>query len=646
MAKTNQFSRAIASSGTECQEISSRVKLVSDRRGFLKAGAALGAVAAADFSLTGLANQAIAAVAGAYKLLDLPFMGNLAAAVGARPTVQRASGVSVSPTFAYGSGGTPLGILAKHGTGSGSSGSSGSAGSSQGAISVSWDNLAAVIWKKVRVPVCAGNAGIASDGSNRLWRMREGTEFGSHMLRQELPQLVKGQTYTLNAVVRSNQTRYVGLQLKAYDGKYYTARFDLSNKNVVKAFGDIDIGFKSLNNGLVQIWVSFKAGWGNKSPLMNLLFLGPSNAETRFIGENRSMYVSEFWAAKGSAATDLPASGNVLSGGLLSDPADLQSNDWVKSGLASYTPSSGIASDGTNRLWQIVENNVNGVHSINQDVGSLKQNTTYTLNAVVRSDQVKFVALQLKTFANEFAVARFDLFGKSTSTNYQALDYGVFNKADGLTQIWASFKTGTGNNLPRLSLQLLGANGTDSLYAGSGRRLYFSEMWLNQGLASTVMPGGSVAEDTSGNGSANYDVISINGIQHISPNDCAGIFSFQFRSDIAGRVRIWHTGSSDNDYTAISVTSSQLLFDKVVSGVVTRCSYNVNWQPNRVYRVGWRSSSQTGMELVVNGQQVAANKSAMARREFEVGDRLMFGSNGKQYFSNCPIGNMLIFSEG
>jgi len=626
----------------------------ASRRGFLKAGLMTGLAGAANLSIGSVTNKVLAAAAQVpYKLLDLSLLGSLNARIGAQPTVMNfSSGASVSPTYGYAASGNAMGILARHAgdsdAGDGSDHDNSAAPSD--IVSFDWDDLDSAAWRRLQVPTCVPNAGLAADGVNRLWRLREGYTNDRHMLRQDLPGLQQGEVHTLNAIVKSPNVRYVGLQLRTCDNKYYMTRFDLMNKSVYRRYGAVSVGLEQLSNGLVHIWASSNTGYGNRTPAAALMFLSDANADARFKGSDRTLYVSDFWASRGDSQTALPYRGDdsagTPSGGELLAPADLNDSAWTKANV-NLLANAGTASDGTNRLWRIRENTQNGQHAISQDLADMPKGSPYTVNAVVRSGQVQHVALQMRTASGNFHIARFDLYGKEKGSAYRALDYGVIPLSDGLVQIWASFDAEAGQAVPKVWLMMLNAAGNQNVYTGSTRSLYFSEMWMNSGRAATLGAGAVAPQprEPVAEGSNGFDVISVDGIQHMSPNNCAGILSFQHKSGVEGQVRLWHTGYGENDYAAVSLAGNQLKFEKVVAGVAARCVHTVSFQAGKTYKVGWRSSRVTGMELVLNGQQVATNGSACARRDVDVGDRLILGSNGRRFFSNCPIGGIAVYSE-
>jgi hypothetical protein len=628
---------ALVDSANENNELSG--PLCSNRRGFLKATGLMASAAAINFSLAGVAQKAYAAVISPYLLLDLPLLGALQARLGSTPTIMRESSQGTEsdppPVFAYGSDGVPQGILALH------AGGDAVVPRLSSSLLAGWQDFENPAWHRVNVPVCVASAGTASDGTNRLWRFREGFATGPHLIRQKPDTMEKGQTYTLNAIVRDGQVRFVGLQLRGFSGKYYTARFDLQGRSVYKRSGAIEIGLTSLENGLVHIWASFKAGWGQEQPVASLQFLHASTGATQFAGTNRSLYVSEFWMNPGAGAAQLPSSVRPR-GGYLQDASNIAGTAWYKSGLSSYEPNAGADENGDNNLWRISESQENAPHILRQDLYGLGSGEIYTLNAILKAQDLRYVGLQLRTFNDNYYVARFDLLQGTLFNSFNALDSGVRKLANGLLHVWASFDAEAGNALPSYTLQLLSSDGRSARYAGSNRALYFSRAWVNLGIAEFGIPEDADPVPVAG---LSKDTIAIDGMSHLSPNDCAGVCSFQFRQGLTGLARIWHTGDGDNDYAAISISPTQLIFEKVRSGIKTRCVHTANWTTGSTYRVGWRSSSLTGMELVLNGRTVAVNNGMMARREITVGSRLIIGSDGKRYYSNCPIGNMLIFSE-
>jgi hypothetical protein len=123
------------------------------------------------------------------------------------------------------------------------------------------------------------------------------------------------------------------------------------------------------------------------------------------------------------------------------------------------------------------------------------------------------------------------------------------------------------------------------------------------------------------------------------------VFAFSYKSGNLEPIRIWHSGAGENDYIAVTIVDRDLVFEKVVSGVAARCTYTEDWRDGQRYKVGWRCSRETGMELVVNGKQVAVDSSPLARRDAPIGDNLFIGSDGRRFFSTCPISNMTIYSE-
>jgi hypothetical protein len=182
---------------------------------------------------------------------------------------------------------------------------------------------------------------------------------------------------------------------------------------------------------------------------------------------------------------------------------------------------------------------------LSQSCPALRAATVCTVNAIVRSDQVRYVGLQIRSYANNYAVARFDLAKESVASFYLSRGYGVVPRGDGLVHIWASFDTENGTAAPAVFLQLLDANGKTPAYAGANRTLYFSEIWVNEGLAATAMPRkeASLASTAPGGEAAN-DVLSLGGIDCMSPNDCSGTFAFQYRDGIQDEARIWQTAGA------------------------------------------------------------------------------------------------------
>ncbi len=312
---------------------------------------------------------------------------------------------------------------------------------------------------------------------------------------------------------------------------------------------------------------------------------------------------------------------------------------WNKKNI-NVTSNQGIATDGTTRLWLLDEGNNTGSHTISQPVYFIGNSEIHTLNAVVKANDLRFVALQMSTRAGNFSVARFDLNSRAVVSNYLAIDYGINDLGNGFLHLWAAFDAETGPAAPVIYLQLLGSNETTSSYRGTNRSIYVSEMWVNQGVFST-----SYLRAVSVPALRAADLLFDDSNYVLPVNDCSGIFAFQYNGKNPEVSPVVYTGLDENNYFAVSFTKSQLLLEKVVSGLATSCIHNINWQVGSFHAVGWRMNRKVGMELVLDGQQVAVNRSVMAKRDIDLGSRIYFGSDGKHKFCNCPISNIMIFRE-
>jgi hypothetical protein len=312
---------------------------------------------------------------------------------------------------------------------------------------------------------------------------------------------------------------------------------------------------------------------------------------------------------------------------------------WNKKNT-NATSNQGIATDGTNRLWLLGEGNNNGAHNISQPVYFIGNSEIHTLNVVVKANDVRFVALQMGTRAGNYSAARFDLNSLSVASNHLAIDYGVNDLGSGFLHLWAAFDAETGPAAPVISLQLLGSSDTAFSYLGTNRSIYVSEMWINQGVYST-----SYLRADSVPSLRAAELLFDDSNDVLQTNDCSGIFAFQYTGKNPEASPVVYTGLDENNYFAVSFTKSQLILEKVVSGLATSCIYDINWQVGTFHAVGWRINSKAGMELVLDGQQVAVNRSALAKRDIDLGSRIYFGSDGKHRFCNCPISNIMIFRE-
>ncbi len=633
------------------------------RRYFMKGAAVLGGSTLVNLSVVG-SSKTFAAVAGVsnqltpYSLLDLPLLNSLSTYIGSSPTLERNTTwlvddekilpdelVNGNPVFAYDPYGNSLGVLSEH------NGLPAVPPQTQPEqILEAEQDVSAAVWKKTNIPGYTENAGIASDGRNRLWRLNEGTAYGTHVLSQAVPQLEQGITYTLNAVLRSDDIRYVGLQLKTSAGKYYVARFNLETGTLHSNFNAIDYGVIRLSNGLLQIWASFDSGLGSKVPTAALQILASDGKSWRFSGGNRSLYFSEYWINRGLAKTNYNSIKQSLNS-IVASPSNFADPVWNKVNVPEVIPNSGVASDGTNRLWKLNEGYAFGEHLLTQQLPNLKPDKKYTINAVVRSDDIQYVALQFASFKKAYVnpIARFDILNKVKHTKKNVIDYGVIPLANGLVQIWAAFNSGAGTATPMVILKILGSDGAAWNPVGMGRSLYISECWMTSGVGATSYPAalasGSIDEAFENNDFIISDVISLEAEGHIATNNCAGIFSFQFKRQGSDKSTILHTGLDDKNYISLSVSNTQLLFDKTINGVSSSCVHNERWTENQIYRVGWRISKATGMELVLDGRRVANDANVKARRNFDIGPKLFVGSNGKRDFSNCPISNIIVFNE-
>ena len=631
------------------------------RRDFMKGAAVLGGSALVNLSVVG-ASKTFAAVAGVssqltpYSMLDLPLLDSLSAYIGSSPTLERNTNwlvdaanilpdelVNGNPVFAYDPYGNSLGILSEHN-------GQPAVPPQQEQILEAEQDVSAAVWKKTNIPGYTSSAGIASDGTNRLWRLNEGAAYGTHVLSQSVPQLEQGITYTLNTVLRSDDIRYVGLQLKTNAGKYYVARFNLETGTFHSNFNALEYGVIRLSNGLLQIWASFDSGFGSKVPTASLQILANDGKNWKFAGENRSLYFSEYWINQGLANTDYYSIKQSLNS-IVTAPSNFADPAWSKVNIPEVISNSGIASDGTNRLWKLNEGYTFGGHLLTQKLYNLKPDNKYTINAVVRSDDIQYVALQFSSFKKAYVnpIARFDIFNKVKHSKRKVIEYGVIPLANGLVQIWAAFNSGAGTDTPMVILKILGSDGITWNPVGVGRSLYISECWVTSGVGATsypaVLASGLTGEASENNDFIISDVISLGAEGHIAANNCAGIFSFQFKRQGSGKSTILHTGLDEKNYISVSVSNTQLVFDKTINGVSSSCVHNESWTENQIYRVGWRISKATGMELVLDGHRVANDANVKSRRDFDIGPKLFVGSNGKRDFSNCPISNIIVFNE-
>jgi len=312
---------------------------------------------------------------------------------------------------------------------------------------------------------------------------------------------------------------------------------------------------------------------------------------------------------------------------------------WTKTN-ATLVAANGSASDGTNRLWRLSESNVSGQHGLSQSVNGLNAGKICTLNAVVKKTSARYIALQFKTRAGNFHVARFDLGAGATHSQFNAVDFGVINLANGMQHVWAAFDTESGSGNVEVFFQLLAEDGSTANYIGSNQSVLISELWINSGPTATSYVRAQAAPTARA-----ADQLFVNAKDSFRPNDCSGVLSFQFRGSNSSSNMVWYTGIDENNNASIRVTANQLIFQKVVSGLATSCEHFVNWEHGEVYRIGWRSSSITGMELVLDGEKVSSNASVNAKRDIEAGARLYIGSDGESSFCNCPISNVMVFSE-
>ena len=320
---------------------------------------------------------------------------------------------------------------------------------------------------------------------------------------------------------------------------------------------------------------------------------------------------------------------------------DLSHAVWEKRNISNLTPYSGTASDGTNRLWLVNEGSDTGVHDVSQAITGLRNSTFYTVNVVVKPGTVKYAGLQFKTTAGNYAVARFDMQEGRVYGKYRAQDCGVIPMGNGLLQLWASFNTEDGAGKPVIYLQFLGDNGISSNITGRNRQFYFSECWIGVGsqAAEYVIAEPAITESLA------LDTISVISNGAIKSNNCSGIISFRYRSGISTAKYLWNTGVDVNNRSSLRLTGSALIFEKVHSGVSVRCVYRINWVEDAEYRVGWRSSSATGMELILNGNRVSALDSISARLDMDIGQKIYIGSDGIKAYSSCPISNFCIYDE-
>jgi len=300
----------------------------------------------------------------------------------------------------------------------------------------------------------------------------------------------------------------------------------------------------------------------------------------------------------------------------------------------------GAASDGSQRLWRISSGTASGAHGLSQSVSRLSAGSVITVNAVLKSDGNRNVGLQLQTRAGNFHVARFDLVGGSATMRFKALASGIRSLGGGLSHIWATFNVESGATVPAIALQLLDADGVSASFQGNGGAVLLSEMWLNSGNSwSSYIKAAGLA------GSRAPDQLYLDTESGVRANDCSGIVAFRFDGVNKASSALWYSGIDENNYATVRITDAQIIFEKVANGLVTRCAHSLSWQHGRVYKIGWRTSRYTGMELVLDGRAVASNTSVNAKRDFNLGDRTFIGSDNRKRFCGFPMSNLMIFAE-
>jgi len=624
----------------------------------MKGAALVSTGAAANLALPG-ASCAVAAELGAVEELprcraDIPFNLSLAALVGSGAEVSRtvewfgendpqveAELLNDQPEFAVDEFGMSLGVVAQHNGPSIRKRTSDTAESANSSLSLAAHDLGDPVWDATNFVV----GGVSTTASGyRLSECSDGTSGGRHSLAQVLPNLSRNGRCTLSAVLRGAGARYVGLQLKTFANQFPIARFDLQDGRVASSYRVIDSGMSVMADDLFCIWATFDSQDGNVVPVMSLQLLAGNGKVANYKGSGRKLYISSLAMYDG----EVVASQDGVTGGdapvtVSQAPGEFGDAAWQRNNFEMLGYDADIAAH------VISEGFGHGNHIIKQALPGLKQNSLYTVSAVLHSDQLQYVALQLRTCDDQYKIARFDMFNQKIFKGFAVHNWGAEPLGDGKVHFWAVFDSGAGETSPVVSLMLCDRNGMATSYSGSGRSVYLSAFYVSLGGVAAPPSGSNIiGDESSGDRFVQpliRDAISSSGAVNIASNNCAGVFTFQYRPNGSGRSTMLRTGQDDASFLSLSISPDQLIFEKRSGGVSTVCAHDTSWVDGQIYRVGWRSSRATGMELYLDGSQVAEDSSSQARQDFTVGERLYFGSSGSAEFSASPVSNVLIFDE-